>query len=318
MRKLLFLSLCSLLTSGAFAQNELLEDKKVKSFVESARKGGLAISDSAFWSTGGNFGLQFSQASYTNWQAGGVNSVTGNSLLNLFANYQGKGKWSWVNSLILAYGLNYQDSIFNKTDDRIELQSRVDYVASKKVSYSALLNFRTQFQPGFKNSGETADSLRVSNFMAPAYTLLGIGATYKPNKKWALFVSPITLKSTFVLDERLSNAGAFGVNPGEPYRAEAGGYINLTWNEELGKNVSLQFRADLFSNYLENPGNVDINSELLLFFKVNEWLSANLALAYVYDDDVRFDVDGKTGVPRSQFRQIFGFGLSYKFGAAKE
>ncbi len=272
------------------------------------------------WKTGGNFGLQFTQASYTNWQAGGVNSVAGNSLVNLFANYDPSEKWSWNNSLTLAYGLNYQDTIFNKTEDRIELESRLDYNKSKHWNYSALINFRSQFAPGFENPGESGDDIKISDFLAPGYLLTGIGATYK-NKNLTAYLSPATSKTTFVMVDRLAQAGAFGVQDSNNIRFELGGYVNLTYKKKLWDNVDLQARLDLFSNYLEDPTLVDVNSELLVFFKVNEYIKANITLAYIYDHDVKFDLDDNAAtaaVPRGQFKQVLSIGFSYDFGATKD
>lgn len=270
------------------------------------------------WKIGGNLGIQFNQAAYENWQAGGVNSLAGNGLLSIFANYDKGGKFTWVNTLNLGYGLNFQDTIFNKTDDRIELESRIDYSLSKHWGLSALYNFRSQFSAGFANPGETADSVKISDFMAPGYMLLGLGATYKPSKKISVFLSPATAKLTFVMDERLSNAGAYGVDSGETMRAELGGYLNFTYKQTLMKNVDLQARLDLFSNYLEDPTLIDVNSEVLLFLKVNQYITANIALNLIYDHDVKFDVDGKMGVPRTQLRQLLGVGFAYSFGANKK
>ncbi len=277
------------------------------------------VKDTA-WKVGGNIGLQFNQAAYENWQAGGVNSISGNGLLNLFANYDKGGKWTWVNSLTLGYGLNFQDTVFNKTDDRIELESRMDYALNKKWGASALYNFRSQFTAGFANPGETADSIKISDFMAPGYMLIGLGATYKPNKKISVFTSPATAKLTFVMDERLSNLGAFGVDSGETRRFELGGYLNFTYKQNIMKNVDLQARLDLYSNYLEDPTLIDVNSEVLLFMQVNKYITANLSLNLIYDHDVKFDVDNNPdtpGVPRTQFREIIGVGFAYNFGDKK-
>lgn len=275
--------------------------------------------DKGPWSTGGNFGLQFTQASYSNWQAGGVNSVAGNSLVNLFANYNPNEKWSWNNNLTLAYGLNFQDTIFNKTEDRIELESRVDYKKSKRWNYSALLNFRSQFAPGFANPGESGDDLRISDFLAPAYLINSVGAAYKDESLTA-YLSPLTSKTTFVMVDRLAEAGAFGVKDSNNIRFEVGVYVNLTFKKKLWDNIDLQARVDLFSNYAEDPTLVDVNSELLLFFQVTEYIKANITLAYIYDHDVKFDTDNNpltVAVPRGQFKQVLSIGFSYAFGAKK-
>jgi hypothetical protein len=322
MKKYLILSLL-LSGSAIIAQSpDLSKDKKVESFrKESDAKVGKEVADSSFWKTGGNFGLQFSQAAYSNWQAGGVNSIAGNSVIGAFANYQSDAKWIWNNRVLLAYGLNYQDTIFNKTDDRIELETRLDYLKNAKWNYSAFLNFRTQFMPGFAKPGESGDELRISDFMAPGYMLVGLGATYKPNKRFTAFLSPATSKSTFVTVERLSNAGAYGVDSGQTARVEIGGYLNLAYTRKVLKGVDMQARVDMFSNYLEDPSLIDINSELIFNFTVNKNIKANLALAYIYDHDVKFDLDENpetVAVPRSQFRQVLSIGFTYSFGDKPE
>jgi len=40
------------------------------------------------WTFGGTYSFTLNQVSLTNWQAGGANSVSGNMLLTLSANYQ--------------------------------------------------------------------------------------------------------------------------------------------------------------------------------------------------------------------------------------
>lgn len=321
MRKLWFLTF-SILTFGLSAQNSAwFQEKDILEFRrESLKRLSANAADTTMWEIGGNYGLQFSQASYSNWQAGGVNSIAGNTIFNGFANYLGGKKWMWSNAVTLAYGVNYQDTIFNKTDDRIELETRLDYLQSKTWSYSALANFRTQFRPGYEKPGEQGDDVKISDFMAPGYLLLGLGATHKPNKRFTMFLSPVTAKGTFVMVERLANAGAFGVDS-TGIRFEVGGYANITYKRKLWEDIDLQGRIDLFSNYVEDPSLVDINSELILFFKVNKFIKANIALAYIYDHDVKFDLDDDpttVGVPRSQFKQVLSIGFSYDFGAAKE
>ncbi len=314
-----------LLLSSALLMGQKFDpkkDKKVQSFRKDATaQVGGSVSDSSYWKTGGNFGIQFSQAAYSNWQAGGVNSIAGNTVFGAFANYQSDAKWIWNNRVLLAYGLNYQDTIFNKTDDRIELETRLDYLKSKKWNYSAFLNFRTQFMPGYANPGETGDDLRVSDFMAPGYLLTGLGATYKPNKRFTAFLSPATSKATFVTVESLSNVGAFGVDTGQTARVEVGGYLNIAYTRKVLKGVDMQARIDMFSNYIEDPTLIDINSELIFNFTVNKNIKANLSLAYIYDHDVKFDLDDNAAtpaVPRSQFRQVLSIGFTYDFGDKPE
>ena len=243
--------------------------------------------------------------------------MAGNVLFNAFADYDKGGKWAWFNSVNMAYGLNFQDTLFSKTDDRFEFESRLDRKLSKKWNASALLNFRTQFSNGYETPGLREDTTKISGFLAPAYTLFGLGFTYKPNKKFSAFISPVTLKITSVYDDRLAGMGAFGVDTGSNNRVEVGGYVNLGFKTPLGKNIELQSKLDLYSNYLDgNYKFVDVNGEMIIFMKVNDYISASLALNVIYDHDILIDTnkDGTPDGPRTQFREVLGVGFAYNFG----
>ncbi|MDA3820602.1 MAG: DUF3078 domain-containing protein [Candidatus Delongbacteria bacterium] len=78
----------------------------------------------AKWKTGGTLSLNASQVSLTNWAAGGENSISGLGIINLFANYK-KNKFTWDNTLDLAYGLIRQgDDPVIKSDDKIDFASK--------------------------------------------------------------------------------------------------------------------------------------------------------------------------------------------------
>ena len=70
----------------------------------------------------------------------------------------------------------------------------------------------------------------------------------------------------------------------------------------------------MFSNYFHNPQNVDVDWNVLISMKVNEFLSANLTTQMIYDDDVKI-LDPETGesAPKVQFMEMFGAGFSVKF-----
>jgi len=265
--------------------------------------------DTSYWKKGGMGTITFSQVSFYQWAAGGENSYSGNAFLNLFANYK-KEKVSWDNTLGLGYGLLKQGSLTKKSDDRIDFSSQFGMEASEKWNYSALLGFKTQFAEGY-NYPDTQN--KISDMFSPAYLTTSLGMGYKPNDKFSLFLSPLTGKMTFVLDDSLSNAGAFGVDPGSKFRAEFGGYAKLSYVQEIMKNVSLQGKIDLFTNYLKNPENIDVNAEIMLTMKINEFLAATFSTMVIYDDDVTLLQDDGSSGPGLQVKEVFGVGLSYKF-----
>ena len=273
------------------------------------------------WRKGGFFSVNFSQVSFSNWAAGGENSVSLNALSSLFANYK-KGRMAWDNNVDLAYGLLKQgDAELRKNEDKIDLTTKFGYDATKKARwyYTVLFNFKSQFASGYTYTD--TNKVEISKFAAPAYTLLAIGIDFKPKDYFSAFLSPITMKNTIVADKTLSDAGAYGVDSGKTVRSEMGAYFNMKFQKEVMTNVGLMTKIDLFSNYQENPQNVDVNWEFLITMKVNKYISASLSTQLIYDDNTPVTVYEGTGKdkhvvavgPRTQFKQVFGVGFSYKF-----
>jgi hypothetical protein len=136
---------------------------------------------------------------------------------------------------------------------------------------------------------------------------------------FSAFIAPFTDKTTIVGDNGLANAGAFGVEKGKNIRNEFGGYVRMMFMKDIMKNVGLQTKIDLFSNYLNNPQNIDIYWETLINMKVNKYISVTFSTNLIYDDDIIIKVDkDKDGItdaegPRVQFKQILNVGFSYKF-----
>lgn len=277
------------------------------------------------WKTAGLFAINLAQTSLTNWSAGGQNSFAINGIFTFLANYK-QGKSSWDNSLDLGYGLLRQgkDADLMKTDDKIDILSKYGREAFKNFNYAFLLNFKTQMSPGYKYPD--TDN-KISDLFAPAYLLLAAGLDYKPDKYFSTFIAPLSAKFTFVTDQVLSDDGAFGVTPGEKSRTEVGGYIRAIYSRgdftgEFLKNVAFITKLDLFSNYTNNPQNIDVSWETLVNLKVNKFISVNFNTHLLYDDDILVPVDRNdngiyesTEAPgkRAQFKEILGVGFSYKF-----
>lgn len=270
------------------------------------------------WKVNGNFSLNFSEVSFSNWVAGGKNSVSGVGLSDLKAVYA-KEKINWENTLLFGYGLLKEGkNDLVKSEDKIDISSKLGYkLKNEKWLFSALMNFRTQFANGYKYP-DTQN--RISGLFSPAYLILSTGFDCKPNDKFSVLLSPIGGKFTIVADNDLSFQGAFGVDPGKSVRSELGGLIQSSLNTPLIKNVDLVAKLDLFSNYLKEPQNIDVNLDTKLNMKINDYLSANFLLNLLYDHDILVPVDrnndgitDSVGGRRIQLKQLFGAGLSIKF-----
>jgi hypothetical protein len=128
------------------------------------------------------------------------------------------------------------------------------------------------------------------------------------------------MKSTFVMDETLSNQGAFGVDEGENVFLELGFLITNTWEKEIVKNVLMSHRINLYTDYIRSFGNIDVDWEMNFNLKVNEFINANIGTHVIFDDDIKFDEvvadDGTVvdpGISRIQFKQLLGVGILYTF-----
>ncbi|HNU76769.1 MAG TPA: DUF3078 domain-containing protein [Prolixibacteraceae bacterium] len=264
------------------------------------------VQDTTYWKKNGDFTVNFSQVSFSNWAAGGKNSVSGVALFNYGANYL-KDRLSWDNSLNLGYGLLKEGSDeLIKSEDKMEFNSKAGYrmAPESKWFFSGLLGFRSQFANGYKYPD--TDN-RISALFAPAYLNFALGADYKPSDRFSLFLSPLGSKFTFVADDVL--APLFGLETGKNMRAELGGTLRSELKLPLVTNVDMVAALGLFSNYLEKPQNVDVNWDLRINMKINKFLSANLITNMIYDDNIK--IDGKNSLV--QWKQLFGVGFSYKF-----
>lgn len=320
MKNLILILLFGTLPFLSFSQDNvqgLNDDDKAKIKALQSRSA-VATSDT-LWKYGGTAGLNFNQAYFSNWAAGGQNTVAMTAMASLFAKYA-KDRHSWDNSVDLAYGVLAQgDKKAIKADDKIDLTSKYGYqLNNPNWYYSALLNFRSQFAPGY----EIEDGIEIektSDFLAPAFTILSLGMDYKPNENFSALLSPLTTKITTVTDDLL--APNYGLEEGKNSRVEVGAFVKLTYQKDVFENVNLLTKLDLFSNYAEDPQNVDVNWEVLVSMKVNKWLNASISTQLIYDDNTHVVigeklVDGelidKKG-PRTQFKEVFALGLSVKF-----
>jgi len=282
------------------------------------------------WNFGGMAALNISQFTQRYWSSGGQNSTTAIGMLNLYGNYN-KRNIRWENSLDLEYGIqNYWSGEIGKSNDKFEVNTKLGIKRTKKVYYTALLNFRTQFAPGYSDYNLNHDSYirhMISDFMSPAYMTLVAGIDYRPMKFLSLVLSPLAGKTTVMINQKITKDesyvpgvnGVYGVDHGKVFRAQIGWFMRTQFNADVMENVSLSTKLDLFGSYLDNPGNIDVNWDLKAIMKINDFLSANLSANLIYDDDARTPAYKNVGTtyyrkgPRIQIKEMLGVGLCLKF-----
>ncbi len=271
------------------------------------------------WKIGGTGSFNFSQGVLSNWVEGGENSVSLLTILNIHATYKEK-RSVWTNSADYKFGLlkSGETGILKKTEDKIELNSKYGFKAIGNWYYSVAANFRTQLFRGYNYPN---DSVVVSAFMSPAYWIITLGMDLKVKDKFSLFLSPLTSKTTIVSKTNLVDETKYGLEEGQRIKNEKGAYVKVLYKFKLDENIDVNTKLELFSNYVHNPQNIDINSETTTNMKINKYLSVTLLLHFIYDDDINIPVyklvnGQKTQVGTTkglQFKEIMGIGFSYNF-----
>lgn len=308
-------------------------------FAFSAASAQNAADTTSKWKRSGLVSLTFNQTSFSNWTAGGENSYAFTAVGKYFADYT-SGNFSVNNSINLKYGVVKSESYENlrKNEDLIELISQFNQKFSKNWSASGQLNFTSQFANGYNYPDEETV---VSSFLAPGYLNIAPGLLYKPVDFFSILISPATMRTIFVTDQKLADVGAYGVDPaeyeiiegdttkvadGKKTKVKLGGFVEFYFKKDLFANVNLESRLNLFYNYLEDnsiPDDsmpLDMNWQTFVNLKVNEWLSANVFVHLAYmPGDVFIDSEVLSGVvtpepnDKLQVMQTFGIGLAYNF-----
>jgi len=270
------------------------------------------------WKQGGLYNLNVSQSSLSNWAAGGDNfNMSINSYFNYFAFYK-KERQSWDNNIDVNLGFVQSTSQGGrKNDDRLDLLSKYGYKLDTvgKWYVSGLFNFRSQLFDGYSFSG--SKSTFISSFFAPAYMIISAGLDYKPDNNFSLFFSPLTSRTTLVLNKKLSNLGKYGVDTGRMIKRETGLFVTVNYNKVIASNINYRGRADFFSNYYDKPENVNFYMTNLFTFKINKNFSATYSLDLIYDDKIRiFGANKKS--PGLQTKSIIGIGYFRSLAVKKK
>ena len=303
MKKILLSIVCCLVTFTGFSQEK-----------KEAAKGP--------WTKVTNMSLLFNQAAFNNqWQGGGTSNYAANFGLIHDANYS-KDKLTWDNRIVIDYGIaNQKDQEFTrKTNDRFELSSLVGkQIKETPWYYSFFLNARTQLTNGY-DFGENDDGnvfrSETTKILSPGYFQAGLGILWKKSDNLKLNIAPATARLILVNSQftdvgqgqssidAFNQIGYFGVKANETSRFEFGAAIGGYGKFTLSKNIVMENVLNLYSNYLEDLKNVDIDYTISLVMSVNKWITANIAFQAIYDDNA---------VKGFQIREALGVGLTYGF-----
>ncbi len=273
-----------------------------------------------------NFSTSFSlnQTYLSNWSKGGENSFS--SLLDI----QGgaiytdtKAKTKWTSSGRLKFGNIITEEYGLRTNtDMLEFNSQYNKEIKEKIDFSAVFYMKNQLAKGYNFPN---DSVVVSKFLNPGTFTVGLGVEYKPFNKTSLNFSLLSYKNTFVLDTANIDQTLHGIDAGKRARQEMGGQLVIKNSLSILEDLNISNKIRLFSGYLNNPENIDVDWEIDIEKKISWYFTILLNLHMIYDDDIRFPVlddndepvilpDGSEyKVPKLQFKQFLGLTFLFKF-----
>ena len=272
--------------------------------------------DTSYWQRSFSGGVNFNQASFSNWTGGGVNSIALGAVIAARALYQ-KERWSWDNTADLQLGFVNQNGTSRKAADQIFINSVAGYKISPKLDLFASGTFTTFFAPGYRydNLGVNQTRFKVSNFLSPGQLTLAWGVAFRPSDWFAVRVSPFAPRFTFLADQgvrfsqgadktpiRDPNAEAYGVEPNKSIRTEwLALQLQAALTRSLSENISINAKYQLYANY-KTLDAIDHRIDVTLTAKINRYLSTTLAVIALYDEDFSKDW---------QLQQTLAIGLVY-------
>ena len=267
------------------------------------------------WQFSGTAILTFNQSSFSNWVAGGNNQIGLITVLRprlLFDNR----KWSWFTQLDMRFGMQkVSNDRFSKSEDILRFESKLGRQISGLWSFSGIYTVNTQLAPSFNASKERL----LSDFMAPGYTNLGLGFDYRRSKVFSLYLSPINMRTTYVLNDSLAQAGEFGVSPGSRVLRRLGPSVLISYKNMIWENVSLDTQLgwfqDLYDRKLLDPV---INFDGIVKMQVNKLLAVTLICSLFYDENSKIEVKDEAGnvvdrAAKIQLKQTLGVGLNLRW-----
>ncbi len=319
MRKITLLLLIAACAVSSVSAQKVLDAK------DSVKELAKGKDDKEGWTKVGGIGGNFSWLSLINPRAGaGDNRIGFGGLLNYSANLV-QGKIISNNKIGLQLDVVQNGSApYAKATDVLAASSQFGYKIGKedgKWYVAGLADFQSQLLPTYGANylkakpfaGKDKDSTLslTGALFSPATFKLAPGVIYKPNAKMTILFSPVALKAVIVSDKKLAQSEKFfpqntakdktvDVQVGAEIRAD---YVSKFFNDRLVYATTL----DLYSNYLRNPQNIDLEWYHSIDVMVTKSVSLNFKSDWFYDDDIKVFTDGDALKPTKNvfFRNAF-------------
>jgi hypothetical protein len=291
------LSLLLISSALASAQVEKEDIEREKALREKAAKA-QADTIPFGWHHSVVTGVNLTQLAFTNWAAGGENSLA----YTLWANGQSVNTsemFDWMNSYKFVFGqarLSNQGT--RKTEDELFLESLLLYKMGLHLNPYASLTFRTQFAPGYKYD-QTGDKLQVSRFFDPAYLTQSVGMAYRPVPE------VVTRVGLGVREIMTSTYNQYADDPKTAKIEKTRVLGGMEWvtdvNWDFFDNMKYVSKLEVFSPF-NTPDKMTTRWDNVVSAKVNQYVNVLLGIQLLYDEVI---------LPRTQVKEGLSIGISY-------
>jgi DUF3078 family protein len=261
------------------------------------------------------------QSALTNWVKGGENSIATAMDITSYADFNDKNrKLSSSNFARMKLGfLRTGGNGIRKNLDLLETSSKLNHKAFGKFDFSGIMLFKTQVATGFTYAtvNEIEESTLVSKMFNPTILTIGFGLDYKPNKNTSINFAPLSYKGTFVPDTANIDQTKYGILADKKSKNEPGVSLMISNKFSPIKNLTLTNRVQLFTNYINNPQNIDVDWELIAVASLNWFTDVRFNAHLIFDDDTKtpkLNSDNSvSNTARIQFKEMLGFSFIFKF-----
>ncbi len=260
-----------------------------------------AKTDSLGWKKELIGSLNFTQSSFSNWVAGGVDNtswITGAS--GRFKQFG--AATNWTTSLRLEYGrVKEKGQESRKSFDLIFLETILDFNTSRLIKPYARASGKSQFSPGYDYT--VTPKVKVSAFADPLYLEQGAGVGYQA-APGLITRFGFGAKETFAKEfASIYTDDKNTADKIEKHRIE-GGLESLTeLNQTVGKQLSLKSRLALFWPF-DDTKRVDAD------WMTDVTLKALGAIGVTFKFEALYN---KTILDKVQWQQVLGVGITYAF-----